>query len=502
MELRLRPAVAIREQPLVRAVGLYLSLYDDEIEARADAFWSITGQGERSIPWHDLELTDAVFVVQSDGIVRVARGGACSFPLYWARTERGLRFSTALPIGAGEPLSRAGLIASAASAYLHSSYELNAVAATPLAAWRRVQRATAMRFQPGVAAGAEIIDPALEESPSSTPERIAQDLRAALDAYGRSQHAVECSVLELSGGFDSTLAAASIVPRRTMHGVSVVFPYYEFRFEAGIQHEVATALGIPRDEVDGTQHLPYAPSRDTVRFDEPTVFVTGIRHAESVARFAAERGAARLYTGHGGDQCFATDLLAREPAPRPGAKGPFSAVAWRSLRAAGDALRHSPLMERRLATFLVDARQDVWAKEVCGVTVRTPFSDLAVFRSAKAWSRWCRARDAQPDKTVVALAAADRLPPAVLERRGKVAYDGVWLRGYQHHADHIAGCFDATADVLEHLGISASWLIGRVRQLAHRRPCSDREVLAAYALSAWLRSWQIEHIGDVPWELS
>src|SRR6185437_5342592 len=40
IEVGVRPAVRFREQASGRGVSLYLSLYDDELEERAEAFWS------------------------------------------------------------------------------------------------------------------------------------------------------------------------------------------------------------------------------------------------------------------------------------------------------------------------------------------------------------------------------------------------------------------------------------------------------------------------------
>ena len=502
VELLTRPAVAIREQPFRRAVGLYLSLYDDEIYERAEAFWAASDQFMLEPAWQNLELTDAAILVDTEGgEVRVARGGACTFPLYWRGDDSRLRFSTVLPLASDETFSGAGLLASAAAACVHSSYEPNTFTNTPLANWRRIRRAAVQLFCSGKPTSERIIgDLADHYSMPSSREAIANSVRGALDAYGHSQRRVKSSVLELSGGFDSTLAPAAISPRHAMRGISVVFPYYEFRFEAAIQRAVATALDIPRFELDGTDLFPYTPSQAVVRFDEPTVFVTGIRHAESVARFAAEGGATRVYTGHGGDQCFATNLIAREElVASPLTRGPFMPRTWRTLKIAMETIRNSSWMERRLGTFVNDARQDVWAKESYGVTIRTPFSDLPMFRSAMAWSLWCNARGIRPDKTILATATSGLLPKAVLERKGKVAYDGVWTRAYRVQADHIAEVFESTNEVLTHLGVSPAWLIRRVRDLARWRSKSDREVLAMYAISTWLMNWGIKRAKDVEW---
>ena len=90
-----------------------------------------------------------------------------------------------------------------------------------------------------------------------------------------------------------------------------------------------------------------------------------------------------------------------------------------------------------------------------------------------------------------------RLPPAILQRKGKVAYDGVWMRAYRKHGDHIAASFERSASVFEALGISTHWLLRRTRQLQSWQPVSDREVLALYALAVWLQVRGIERAADL-----
>jgi hypothetical protein len=161
------------------------------------------------------------------------------------------------------------------------------------------------------------------------------------------------------------------------------------------------------------------------------------------------------------------------------------------------AIRASPWQYRGLGTFVYDARQDVWVKETFGPVIRTPFSDLAVFRAAQAWSRWCTARSVRVDKTILAEALPGWLPAEILQRRGKVAYDGVWMRAYEKHGDHIAAVFERAAPMLEALGVSAQWLVRRARQLQAWQPVSDREVLALYAVAVWLLGRGIERPADV-----
>ena len=167
--------------------------------------------------------------------------------------------------------------------------------------------------------------------------------------------------------------------------------------------------------------------------------------------------------------------------------------------ATGEIRRSAAVRDRRSATSVYDARQDVWIKETFGAVLRTPFTDLAVFRAAEAWSRYCRSRGARPDKRVLADAAGDWLPPEVVGRHGKVAYDGVWMRAYAANLEPIAGAFERVAGVLERIGLSPGWLIRRAEALAAWQPVSDREVLAAYAIAVWLAAWGIERDTDAAW---
>lgn len=497
-ELEIRASIATRHVSLPRCSVSYLCLYDDEIDKRAEAFFARLAEAGIETAALDLELTDIAFIAGRDGDLSVLRGGACPIPLYHATTEKGLHFTTALPIGDAGRLSRSGLIMAAAAACQHSSYEPNAFTETPLAGWRRVRRASINRFAANQLDRSDIID----RQPTKAADRkeIAAEVQTAFMAYGKSQAGIVRSVLEVSGGFDSTLAATTLLAPQDMHGISSVYPYYEFRDEVDVQAQVARELGLERAILEGTTLFPYAPSDESVRWDEPSVFVTGIRHAEQVARFAAQRNAQRIYMGHGGDQCFATDLTTKEGlVDNPPGRGPFSAGSWAILSAAMRATSGSPWMARSAGTFVYDARQDIWVKERYGVTIRTPFSDLRIFRAGQLWSAYSAATGKRPDKSILVEALGTYLPDAVVQRRGKTAYDGVWMRAYERHAAHIADCFDRAAATLEHLGISAAWLIRRTRALGAWKPVSDREVLALYAVAFWIVAWELDRPKELGW---
>lgn len=513
LSLALRPAVAIRERSLPGGAWLYLSAHDGEIDDRFERFRAAgslaAGHGDPArlaAAGEHLELTDAV-VFHGPGRTAVVRGGSCTFPLYWRRGPAGLALSTVLPLAAGPALSRSGLVSSLASACMHGSYEPNASTGTPLPGWSRARRGVLTVFESGglarevpVIPGGAPASASTDATAPASADAVAEQVRAAFAAYRQSQARVATAMVELSGGFDSTLAAAAARgPGCDLRGVSVHFPYYEFRFEEANQRAVGEDLRVPRAVLDGTKLLPYSAPDAWPRFDEPTVFITGIRHAEQVARHAAAHGAATLYVGHGGDQLFSTDLTAAEPVPYAPARAAFSREAWSSLRQALTPLRAPSWRHRQSGCFVHDARPDVWVKEEFGITVRTPFSDLALFQAARRWSQWSRAQGARPDKSILTRAVGELLPAAVTGRRGKVAYDGVWARAYQACGDHIAATISGSAPVLEFIGVSPGWLLRQARSLAEGKPGASRDILAAYALSAWLGSWGIERVRDATW---
>ncbi len=498
LKLEFRSSIAVREWSDREGSFFYLSLIYSEIDDRVSSFRDkLPGAAN---PLRHLELTDALIQFSGDKDVNVYRGGSCTFPLYWKTGNNLLFIASQLPISGHQNFSRRNFVSFFANVSLQSAYEPNCFASTPLGDWKRLRRGTATFFKDNVFVGEEIF---LHESLTKVTceDEMVELVQCAFNSYGTSQKHGKSSVLELSGGFDSTLAAAAapaLLP--SMHGVSVEFPYYEFRFEAEVQEEVGRELRISRSVLDGTDAFPYSAVDEVFLFDEPTVFVTGLRHAEQVAQFARSRDASFLYIGHGGDQLFATDLQTTDPVSNLRfEKGLFSREAQHTLASAYNIIKGSPWLQRASACFVYDACIDVWMNERYGLTVRTPFTDLKMFKVALCWSDWCKQFAARPDKSILARSMQEILPDAVLNRKGKVAYDGVWLRGYMKHADHISSVFDQTSSVLEHIGLSPRWLINRVKDIASLQASSSAEIVAAYAISHWLLSWDIRRVEDVNW---
>jgi asparagine synthetase B (glutamine-hydrolysing) len=508
VRLTFRDAVAARRIPVIDGQLWYLSLFEKEIDERVDRLERMLSAATPTLAptietlADGLELTDTLLAQAGDGTLFVARGGCSNFPLYRSTQSATLRLSTHLPLAQMPCLSRTGLVASLSAALLGGTYAPNASLATPVSGWLRLRRGFVTTLQPdGEATRERPIEIApLTHDGDADPAFLETSLRAAFDDFTALQARVRRSILELSGGIDSTLAGATALGKgQQMLGLSVEFPYYEFRFEREAQQAVARCLQIERRALDGTSLFPYAPVAESSRFDEPTLFTTGVAHAAAVARQAAEHGAEVIYMGHGGDSVFCNNLDLPEDVPGRVERDAFTSDGWQRLGQVLGPLQGELWRRRTSGCFVQDAQQDVWVREAFGVTVRTPFTDRAVFRCGRSWSRACAVAGQKPDKTILMRAFADLLPAAVSGRRGKVPYDGVWQRAYARHGDHIAGTLDCSASLLREVGLSPRWLVNRVRTLAAGNPLSGRDVMAAYVLATWLQSWDYARLNDVRW---
>jgi len=312
-------------------------------------------------------------------------------------------------------------------------------------------------------------------------------------------------LVELSGGFDSTLAAIAARSHGIdLLGVSVQFPYYEFRFEEEIQLAVANALSIPRLCLDGTELFAYAPPDWWPRLDEPATSMIGLKRDLTIARIASTESIDRILVGQAGDQLFSEDMLEPVPLSTTLARGAFSQRAWQEIEHAREIMQANPsFLKRTTLTYLHDGRLDLALKEALGPTTITPFSDLEMILCGLSWARLSARRGVREGKRILADAFAAELPHAVTGRRSKVSWDGVCARAYGQHGEAIRNELEISSAPLEHIGLDVSWLVKRTKELARWEKTTfgkdDRELFAAYALAAWLRSWGIERVSDCSW---
>jgi hypothetical protein len=231
-----------------------------------------------------------------------------------------------------------------------------------------------------------------------------------------------------------------------------------------------------------------------------------VKRDQTVATIAAALGIDRVFVGEGGDELFSEDMLEPVPEPRRLSTALFSARAWATIEETRHQIEAVPqLRHRSLLTFVYDARLDVTMKEFCGTLTRSPFTDLEMIRCGLRWAQLTRSQGERHSKRILADVFGDELPPAVLGRRGKVCWDGVFARGYALHGDGIREAIEQKRSVFDYLGINVPWLAARVRALSRwqrtRYGPDDGEVFAAYAIAVWLESWGIRQARDRDWSV-
>ena len=510
LRLDVREAVAVRVVRAADSVAFYLSLFEDEIDERlgeltAQAAVTTLGDSEPDQVALNLEPTDALVVSKPDGTIAVARGGACNVPLYRCVAGGLLVVSTALPVDGEGALSFAGLLDSVAVAGVAYRHDNNVVLRAPLAGWYRLRRGGVSRLAPGENLAENLIEHARAVTPLGRDALIAA-MRSALSDFGARQRRLRSKALvEFSGGIDSTVATLGArMHDVTVRGISVHFPFYEFRYEDGIQQAAAEALQVRRHVLDGTAMHSFTPPAHWPRLDEPATIVMAVHRNQTIAGIAAGAAIDRIYVGEGGDELFAEDML--EPLPVMAAlpRELFSGRAWGVIeRTRQCALAQPSLRNRSRMISIYDARLDVTMKEAYGTATRSPFTDLAMARCGLQWAMLTRELGEPHSKRILAEAFAQDMPDAVRDRRGKVCWDGVFARAYATHEETILAVFDRNRRVLGHLGIDVRWLTRRVGELARWERTTygadDGAVFACYGLATWLESWGIRDAAEHEW---
>ena len=137
------------------------------------------------------------------------------------------------------------------------------------------------------------------------------------------------------------------------------------------------------------------------------------------------------------------------------------------------------------------------------MTSRTPFTDLGMTMCGLAYAKWCAGHGFNPGKKIIADAFADILPEAILRRRGKVSWEGVYARTYVANEGSLSKEFESCHEALEEIGFDVQWLLRRVRALGRLETTEygrdDREVMSAQAVAYWLNEKGIFKRADCTW---
>lgn len=381
--------------------------------------------------------------------------------------------------------------------------------------------------------------------PSRASDRAAaQRLRQALHAGIAVRVATaETPTSDLSGGMDSTavcLVAASHASRPltavTVHPAGIT---------TGGDLDYARAAAAHRPGVRhvllplGSAHLPYADLDQVPPTDEPAPStVTYARFAAELAMLA-ELGSDAHLTGDGGDSLlipppsYLTDLartgrllrLARHVQgrarlhqvspwpllaqavtarqPNPGPPAWISSDARHLAATVAEPLPRSPRAGRGNTATLAEiqaigrsARADAQIAETFGFRLHNPFTDGAVIDAALSVPAWRRG-DPWHYKPLIAAALSGELPPAVVNRATKGAFDNDHYTGIR---SHLAAVRDLTDGHLAQLGlINPAALRAVIDHAAAGLPAAFGEFEPAIAAEVWLRA--ITAAPPVPWRI-
>ncbi len=457
-----------------------------------------------------LEPTDTMIVVSRDDVIGW-KGGACAIPVYWQPNGEQIIITTCLPHPSESGLSRHGLIASFAVVGAALQNDQNLILQSPVAGWTKLRRGAVTRWT-GRGRNFRCAEAAIDFAEAPLLEHllhydgIVEELRNQIQLFGESQVNAGLTVFELSGGIDSTLTAWGV--RRQGErplGISISFPFYEFRFEEGIQIETAKALDADREEVDGRKLYAYAPQERRLSLDEPAIICMIAKREETLARIARNAGANTILVGEGGDQLLSEHLL--QPM-RVSDQIDRSVMRARGCLALENVMREmhaAPVdyLNRSTLNFSYDARLTTAIKERWKVTTRTPFTDLGMTMCGIAYAKWCASHGFNPGKKIMVDAFADILPEAILRRHGKVSWEGVYARTYVANEDSLSKEFESCYEALEDIGFDVPWLLRRVRALgrldATEYGYDDREVMGAHAIAYWLNEKGISKRVDCNW---
>lgn len=393
-------------------------------------------------------------------------------------------------------------------------------------------------YPPGVLAGPDGVGPRLW-----SPSRFARRPRAKADpselrhvidgvvaAWALGREGVFC---EISGGLDSAIVAASLKQAGAplAYGVNHSFPRDESD-ERLYARAVADQIGVPLDVVD-RQMLVVAPDKLAGAAGGPRPNYVGgdPDHDADLARRLSAPGLEAMFTGRGGDGMLyqmAHPALVRDVlrgASAGGRRRGLSLLARRNATTVWDLLRRGLSTKDLTAglgvqAFLSDATaataaaRHPWLQEARDLDPAKQLQVLALVNGLSSFgeSQRHRAGDvidplmSQPvvefclsvaagrlavgdnDRPFARAAFADRLPPLLLNRRGKGDLT-------TYFAQSLRGSLKALRPYLLDGRLAAAGLLDRPRLDAALSPERlvwtniSSEVFVMLALEAWARCW-------------
>lgn len=319
-------------------------------------------------------------------------------------------------------------------------------------------------------------------------------VRAAIDRHLARVAAQPLAAVEVSGGIDSGIVLARLAALKgpnSVIAISAQYDYPEFAREAQYRRCVLDAIGSRSITLSGPELLPFANLEGIPLHDEPAALVSSWNQTRLLNAAAAEEGAAAVFTGHGGDRCFAR-RMSPDDVVLPQIETPHwmsetlrqavidVAQRWRTEYLSPAAFDTLPakVLEPAWMYRYARAREDV---EYC--------SGLLSRESIAAFSAARRFHDDVPSmlgqKPLARAIYPDALPESVWMREGKVNHVGLVYRGAYLHRDTINDFVRAGAGVLERAGVELKTFFAGVDQMTRGVRAAAPMTNAAISLAVW-----------------
>lgn len=487
--------------------------HDRQLEDMADsvlatATWDVVSRGDWPGLCALLEIDFALVALDLPGRVLLARGGVGRERLFHRSTSDGVEIQSDL-LGHVDPdaVDRNAFAAYLASAAGPVSGDLTFTTRTVASAsgWTRCLRATVTQLdlntgKTRVARAALRLDEALARL---SDDDLAHAMREAVAAHLRRRMPDGPSAVELSGGIDSSIIAATLARLEPAHahvGIGVTYPYYEFRQEPRYMQDMAGKAAIEHVALDGRDRLLFDPAPTPgLITSEPSLVLMGHAYKSLVIDAAVRTGTQVLFNGHGGDQLFAMSPYTREslvrrldfrllePALRAHVQGQIEAYR-------DDLERRDELGQRHYFAGLL--LYDGWMEDFArGTGLRCEPGLLSLRTLQLSWEMFRRPhlRDAGILRKRFARQAFSRdLPASILTRRWKVGYDGLYRRGLHRNAARLGALVDKQAGHLRAMGVRVERCLEMLERVRDMR-FDDVELLyplLCYAL--WRASFDAE----------
>lgn len=443
----------------------------------------------------------AILIDRARSRIVVVRGGSSKQRLYHRLDAGGACISDEPRATWPALAARADILAFFAAGSLFGPFEMRWTLETCWSGVHCTPAGTAVELQPAsrVERRWEVIHDDLGGVPRDAAE-AARRLRDVVDrTVERAVTQAHGLAFEISGGIDSSIVASRALAacarlglRRDATGISITYPYYEFRREGAFIDDVHGRHRLRRASLDGARLLPFATLAGVPEHPEPNLSLVGMAQHEAMLGAAAAARASVLFHGFGGDTIFGMGPAGQFRVPQPPHRPEWIARrGWSAMRDHWDTLSRffGSGEESSYRQFFSGAYiDDGWADGVLaprsGVVRRCAFTDPDVLRlAARLW------RDRPPDaryKEILRTVFADDLPPSVRDRAHKTAYDGLYVRGYRAAATALESLIAGGGDALADAGIDPPRLAGEVRRIAAGDLGDDRLVASVLVCLRWL----------------